>query len=80
MISSGRESPRVTAPQRGQRIDLDSREKLERPLVRPDWPALTAFGIVSMFHKKQRGVKVVRMIDQMPIDLGGGAPHRQGLC
>lgn len=32
-------------------IDLDSREKMERPLARADWPALTAFGIVSLFHQ-----------------------------
>ena len=43
---------------------LDAPEKLERPMVRADWPALTAFGIVSLFHQKQRGVKVVMMIDQ----------------
>ena len=43
---------------------LDAREKLERPLVRADWPALTAFSMVGLFHQKQRGVKVVMMIDQ----------------
>lgn len=55
---------RVAAPQRVRRIDLDAREKLERPLVRLDWPALTAFGIASLFHQKQRGMKVAMMIDQ----------------
>lgn len=49
---------------------LDAREKLERPLTRPDWPALTAFSIVTMFHRKQRGVQVVMMIDQNHDQLG----------
>lgn len=29
-----------------------------------DWLALTAFGIVTLFHQKQREVQVVMMIDQ----------------
>ena len=56
---------------------LDAREKLERPLARADWPALTAFSIVGLFHQKQRGVKVVMMIDQNDDRLGRRrAPHQ----
>jgi hypothetical protein len=75
MISSGSTLARVAAPQRGRQIVWVLGKKLERPLVGPDWPALTAFSIVSLFHQKRRGVKVVMMIDWNSDRLGlGRAP------
>lgn len=49
---------------------LDARQKLERPLIRPDWPALTAFGIVPCFIRNSAACKVVMMIDQNDNQLG----------
>ena len=43
---------------------LDAWEKLESLLARVDWLTLTAFSIVSPFHRKRCFVKLVMMIDQ----------------
>ena len=64
MISSTGESARVAEPQCGRRIAWTLRKSWRGPLVRVDWSELTAFNIVSLFHQKQRGVKLMVMIDQ----------------